>query len=346
MPDLNELKLWMQQHLTDGLVVVVGSGLSCAEGLPSMTELAAYLASNVGRDLEAPDVYQWQELLPAISAKGLEAALMQSPPSPTLETRLAETTAAFIGLRERRVLSEVFGARRTLRFTRLLTHLLKPDSGLPVITTNYDRLIEVASEEAGLGVDTLFVGDFAGSLNESESRFRFCREVTLRGKQVVWRYRPRVVLCKPHGSLDWYPRSGRPVRYQAELDLPKLIITPGYNKFRNGYESPFDLHRERANRAIDRATRFLIVGYGFNDDHLETHLTPKIQSGTPALLLTHSLSQNARNLTRECENFVAVERMFTGGVEGSRVNVRTSQIDIPGVSLWDLNVFVSEVLEP
>ena len=59
---------------------------------------------------------------------------------------------------------------KTLRFTRLLKHLLKPGTGVPVVTTNYDRLLEIASEEAGLGVDMLFVGQFAGHLNELESR--------------------------------------------------------------------------------------------------------------------------------------------------------------------------------
>lgn len=34
--DLHGVKTRLQQHLTDGLVLVVGSGLSCAEGLPGM----------------------------------------------------------------------------------------------------------------------------------------------------------------------------------------------------------------------------------------------------------------------------------------------------------------------
>jgi hypothetical protein len=53
---------------------------------------------------------------------------------------------------------EVFTKARTLRFARLLKHVLKPTTGVPVVTTNYDRLLEIAAEEAGLGVDTLFVG--------------------------------------------------------------------------------------------------------------------------------------------------------------------------------------------
>jgi hypothetical protein len=65
------------------------------------------------------------------------------------------------------------------------------------------------------------------------------------------------------------------------------------NKFRSGYESPFDKHRERANEEIDRASRFLILGYGFNDDHLETHLKPKLRAGRPTLLITLQVSEAA-----------------------------------------------------
>ena len=237
--------------------------------------------------------------------------------------------------------------KRTLRFTRLLAHLIKPQNGLPVVTTNYDRLIEIAVEEAGLGADTMFIGGFAGALDEHESHLSFCRNVSLRtNKQVVYRFRPRVKVFKPHGSLDWYHRDGRPVRYAGDLASPRLIITPGLNKFRSGYESPFDKHRDRANAAIDAAALLLIIGYGFNDDHLETHLKPKIRSGIRTLLLTRTLSANAAVLARECANVVAIQRAVLGGKEGSSLIVNKAEIKVPAIPLWELNTFISEVLEP
>jgi hypothetical protein len=240
----------------------------------------------------------------------------------------------------------VFAKTRTLRFTRLLKHLLKPAAGIPVVTTNYDRLIEIAAEEAGLGVDTLFVGQFAGHLNERESKLSFCREVTLSGKSVQYRYRQRVNVFKPHGSLDWYCREGKPVRYAGDLPLPRLIITPGLNKFRNGYDIPFDRHRERANGAIHKASRFLVLGYGFNDDHLETHLTPRIKSGIPTLMLTHTLSHNALRLASEHANVIAIQHGSVEGQKGSSVFVNMTEGFVPDLALWDLDASVSEVLEP
>lgn len=344
--ELDSLKASLQQHFTDGLVAVVGSGLSCAEGLPGMGELATYLEATIEAELSQVDRERWRELAPVINEVGLEAALLSAPPTPTLEGAIVEKTVELITQREREVIAEVFTKTRTLRFTRLLKHVLKPTSGLPVVTTNYDRLIEIAAEEAGLGVNTLFHGQFAGSLNEKESKLSFLNEVELKGKAVRYRYRPHVNVLKPHGSLDWYHRDGKPVRYAGDLPLPRLIITPGLNKFRNGYESPFDRHRERANEAIDRASRFLIIGYGFNDDHLETHLTPRIKGGAPTLLLTHTLSANAAKLARENDNVIAIEHRIDGHQVGSAIFFKKTRYFIPDLELWDLGYFISEVLEP
>lgn len=327
-------------------MTVVGSGLSCAEGLPGMGELADHLQNVLKDGLTTIDADLWSRLGPLVSSKGLEAALHELAPTQTLETTIVARTAELIASREKDIIAEVFAKKKTLRLTRLLPHLIKPQTGLPIVTTNYDRLVEIAAEEAGLGVDTMFVGQFAGTLNEKESRLSFCREVTLRGKEVQWRYRPRVNVFKPHGSLDWYHRDGKPVRYNGDLPSPRLIITPGLNKFRNGYESPFDRHRERANSAIDRASRFLIIGYGFNDDHLETHLTPRIFSGIPTLLLTYELSPNARVIVNGCANVIAIQRAIVEGGEGSSVFVNKTEFHFPNLSLWELNTFISEVLEP
>lgn len=336
----------LQSQFSDGLVTVVGSGLSCAEGLPGMGALATYLKAEIPRVVSGPDAAQWANLTTEIDAVGLEAALLKKPPSPTLEGAIVACSADLIAAAERDVIAEVFGGKRTLRFTRLLRHLLKPSTGIPVVTTNYDRLLEIAVEEAGLGADTLFVGGFAGALNEAESRMSFCREVTLQGKLVRSRFLDRAIVLKPHGSLDWYHRAGKPVRYAGDLGIQRLIITPGLNKFRNGYESPFDRHRERANLAIDAAARFLVIGYGFNDDHLETHLKPKITSGTPTLLLTFELSPNALALAQEHGNIIAIDRAIIGGKEGSRVFLNRTAHEIPDKNLWDVGSFISEVLEP
>ena len=89
-----------------------------------------------------------------------------------------------------------------------------------------------------------------------------------------------------------------------------------------------------------------MIGYGFNDDHLETHLTPRIRSGTPTLLLTYTLSDNAVKLAAECPSVIAIQRAEQAGMTGSSVLVAGDENFFPGLDLWDLGTFVTEVLEP
>jgi hypothetical protein len=347
--DLHTIKVRLQEHLSDGLVTIVGSGLSCAEGLPGMAALATYLQQQVGGTLTGDDATTWARASALFATKGLEGALLAVPPTPAVELAIATATGRLIAESERTVVSEVFAGKRKLRLTRLLPHLVKPAAGLTIVTTNYDRLVEIAAEEADIGADTMFVGRFAGRLNERESQLSFCRNVTVKQRPAAatFHYRPRALICKPHGSLDWYARAGRPIFYAGDLvDAVRLIITPGHNKFRNGYDSPFDHHRSKANDAIDRANRFLVLGYGFNDDHLETHLSPCIKVGKPTLMLTRSLSTVARQLALMHANVIAVEYAEVADVAGTSVIIDQKQFFFPGVGMWDVDSFVTEVLEP
>jgi hypothetical protein len=345
--DLASLKLTIQQHMSDGLVTIVGSGLSCAEGLPGMGALANQLNISMPPLLSYELLEEWAIISPSIQDCGLEDGLSRTPPSPGLEEAIRAEVGRIVSAEEARVIAEVFKGKRVLRFTRLLKHLLRPTAGVQVVTTNYDRLLEVASEEAGLAVDVMFNGVFAGSLNEREARLSFCRKVDLNKGKLRYRYAERVVVSKPHGILDWYDRGGQPVRHCGDLpSVSRLIIPPGQNKYRNGYSSPFDAHRERGNKEIDRAGRFLIVGYGFNDAHLETHLTTKIRSGVPTIILVHSLTANTKEVVEENSNVIALEHAVVTGKPATRVYSAGQVTVFVETSLWDLDHLVNEVFEP
>lgn len=344
--DIGELKKVLQSHLGDGLVTIVGSGLSCAEGMPGMTDLAQHLKATVGPQLSGHDATLWATISADLDTIGLEAALLKTQPSEKLEAIIMESTAELLLPSEQEITAEAITGSRTLRFAKLLKHLLKPSTGIPIVTTNYDRLIEFAAEQANLGVDTMFVGSYCGYLDEKESSRSFLREVTFKGaRKVHYRFQDRIKLFKPHGSFDWFQGTGGPLRHMGTAPLPRLIITPGVNKFRNGYESPFDTHRDRANTAIDGATRFLAIGYGFNDDHLETHLRPKIKSGKRTVLLARTVSPKARELIKDNSNFIALEYGSEGASTGTKVSVGSAEYFYPGLGIWDLGSFVDEVLE-
>jgi hypothetical protein len=346
--DMHTLKQRLQNHFTDGLVTIIGCGLSSAEGLPGMAELAQYLRSEIPKCLDGSDSAVWDEIVAFLDQGiNIEQAMIKRPPTVRLEGHIVKATSEFLLQAQTKVIDEVLKEERILRLTRLLPHMLKTTSGIPVITTNYDLLIEIASEMAGFGVDTLFVGHYFGVLNEKESRMSFCRSAVLKKHSyVILKYANKVLLLKPHGSLDWFLCSDDPIRCPININQPRLIITPGLNKFRTGYDRPFDSHRDKANECIDYATRFLIIGYGFNDDHLQTHLIPKLKEGSVGLVLVKTLSENARKLINECDGMFALTAPDDPSKKGVCYIDKQVEMFLPGADLWDLGVFVQEVLEP
>lgn len=342
--DIDTLKRRIQEHCTDGLVVVVGSGLSVAEGIPGMWSLARHLLTALPTLLPSDSETVWAEIANDLENDiDLETALLSHEAGQELESLIMTQTASFLLEHERKVIEDVVVRGRMLRFSRLLSVLRKEPSGIPVITTNYDRLIEIAAEQAGVGIDSAFVGHRLGTFDAKRSRMSLCRDVSIvKNKRIRKEYCDHIRLLKPHGSFDWFSTNSGPIRCSLRIEGgQRLIITPGLNKYRSGYDPPFDYHIGESNRAIDKGSRFLIIGYGFNDDHLQTHITPRLKNGDPAVIITRSLSEKAKELLPECSGTVAITKTATG--DGTTVHTHNSQHEFPDIDIWDVEHLVTEV---
>jgi hypothetical protein len=304
-----------------------------------MGPLASQLLAEVGKRAIGPSKVIWDMIAADLRAKvDLESALHNNAPDEALDQIIRQETASFLVPLERQVLFDVVKGTKTLRLSRLLPYLNKPSSGIPFITTNYDRLVEAALELSGLHVDGLFIGDLAGWFDPATSSFRSCRGVKQVKKAIQLSHATRATVLKPHGSFDWYQSNGKAIRSPLDLDVPRLIVTPGIGKYRTGYEQPFDLHRERANREIDKASRFLILGFGFNDAHLQTHLDPKLRNGAPALVLSRGLSASTTSLMPHCQNMITI--CHDPATSGAVMHYKGIQHNIPE-PIWDLEAFVT-----
>jgi hypothetical protein len=338
----NDVVSFVQQHFTDGLVLIVGSGLSAAEGMPGMPDLADHLLASAS-ELIGDDGTLWSRVATALEAdEGLEAALLKHPPTESLEAWIAKKTCDFLLPKERELIGAVVKGERTLRLTSFLLKVLKPPNGLPILTPNYDRLIEVACERAGFHVDTTAIGHYAGAFDHRRSCMGSCRAISSRGKTVVLDHFPRAIVLKPHGSFDWYRNQTAPFRCTLDLDAERLIITPGLNKYRAGYDAPFDKHRDLANDYIKSAARLLVIGYGFNDDHLHTHLLNRIQGGTPTLVMTRSANENTRAMLAAAPRCVCLSKPTAG--TGVEVVTKDTRFEQQGKDLWDLGIMTQELL--
>ena len=229
---------------------------------------------------------------------------------------------------------------KQLRFSKYINHFNVRNNGLVVITTNYDRLIEYACEVNGIRVDNLFVGKYFARFEPEQSKYMFCKNLVRRAGKTVAEYAPRVTVLKPHGCLSWHMVDGVPYSIPQAFFENSLIITPGINKYKEGYNVPFDTHRARANTAIDGAQRYIIIGYGFGDDHLETHLVRQLKGGKPALILTHSLSGRTQELINTCKNITAI---CSKNANDSAVVTPSGEYTFPNINLWDLNEMLKEV---
>ena len=348
MLGLHELKQRLQGFFTDGLVTIVGSGLSCAEGLPGMSQLALDLKGQISGTYPPEVMAQWQEILAKLDkGNDLETAISVSHLDSTLEADIIDVVAKSLRDAEERVVRECIRECRKLKISHILPFLSpKQPKKIQIITTNYDRLIEIAGEIAGFWVDTGFCGRISGVFNPSTSKVQGAIGIGTSVKRTPKLLYPNCIsLFKPHGSLDWYSASdSSPICTTICASNKPLIITPGQHKYRLGYEQPFDEHRNQGNTAIDNGSSFLFIGYGFNDDHLQTHLETRIKFGIPGLILTRTLTDNARKIVNLSNNIIALSKNTSKNE--TLVTMKDAQWNVPDSSWWDVEHFATEVLKP
>lgn len=156
---------------------------------------------------------------------------------------------------------------------------------LNMFTTNYDRLIEVGAELAGIHIMDRFVGTMMPIFRSSRLNLDIhYNPPGIRGEP---RYLEGVArMTKLHGSIDWV-QSGNEIRRIGlpfgasdispyleapglkDLNALKLMIYPNSAKDRETAEYPYvELFRDFA-AAICRPNSTLVTyGYGFGDDHI------------------------------------------------------------------------------
>lgn len=343
--ELSNVKKLLQDHLQEGLLLVVGTGLSIAEGIPGMGLLAEHLKSVIPPKLTlAPDP-AWSDVVTALDGgDNLEAAMGKAKLQSSTVDAIVEATALFISAKEREVFARVLSGKRVLPFTTFAKHLFKAGKKFHLITPNYDRLIELAAEAAEIGVDSRFFGYLYGRSVPKRSADSH-RESYIAGRNSSFRALPCLCIHKPHGSLDWFEVGGKIVRCPMDVGKVPIIITPGASKYRESFRWAFDDQRTSGNRGATNATRLMFIGYGFNDDHLEQYLCPSLKLAKPGVIISKDLSDNAR---RVIENSKGVEVTALCAVSNTDLRTRISSSSgeelIIDEQLWNLEGFNKGVL--
>lgn len=201
-----------------------------------------------------------------------------------------------------------------------------------IITTNYDRILEYT-----MAYHTIpFTDGFSG------------RDFSI-FSDTNFQERDLVNLIKVHGSLNWF-KIANSVRFLSDYSecCESIIICPGKNKYREAYQPPYrDLIHQKADDLIQKASSFLVVGFGFNDEHLTPKIKEKINLGTPLVLATKEVTETCKKEMAQVQKYVFLQKCkelenktLVMIKEGREAEMEEKIID---GNYWQLNKFM-EVL--
>ena len=308
-----------------------------------MGVIADQLKTHFSSGLVGNDLATWGRIAGKLDAgTGLEQALQSETISDTLYAEIVNITSRAVIEKERVAIAQIIGDTKLPPISRLLSHLAAGNPTVNVVTTNYDRLIEVQSELAGLGVDVGYPGSYASPYDpKSSARTHKSTVPDGRTRRTITDRHVRVF--KPHGSLDWIRSHGLVRRSMTHPVENPVIIAPGPSKYRTGYEEHFSRQREGACGVLRAAQRIIALGYGFNDDQLEQSWCASLVCEKPLLIVTMDLTPNGQSLVGKSASVIALSRTpensaFTLVTESG---ASATYVDR---DLWSLEGFISEMI--
>jgi hypothetical protein len=356
--DLDTVIKEFQGILKKHPVLVIGTGASCALDLRfGMRELAKELRQKIqlGSDTE-----QWKRVLESLDdGKGLEDAL-DAVTETGLKDRIVAATGAFVASVDRDWAWRIATGKETAPLHELLRKLV---DGLPptnpvqhVVTPNYDMLIEHTCDALevpwtdGFTTGSTCHRDWGAARN---SMLKMTREPRGRSYTDTPRVMPHVQLHKVHGSINWFRnadetrllRCDRMIDGEPPADWRRAIITPGCRKFEEAGKN-----RDRfveADDAIMKAAAFLIVGYGFNDDHIHNYIQKRLlDQGCSGIVVTRDWSPKIETWIRGSSDLWAVCQNPDG--KPGTIIIGPGNADAPlvceGQDLWKITAFVETVI--
>lgn len=323
-------------------VIILGSGASAAHGVPGMGALAVHLM-----ETQPPAVWtadengEWNAFLTHLrTGTDLETALQAVRPTERQTYFIASATREFLLPSDLAVLSALLANRRHLPLSRLYGHLFdSTHTTLHVVTPNYDRLAEYAADAADVST---FTGFNYGYL---QSRVRDTRtRIAIGGRETR-----TVAVWKVHGSLDWFQDAAKQIiGIRSALVVPPdyapLMITPGIDKYRLTHGEPFRTILTCSDSALENARAYFCVGYGFNDEHVQTKLIERCdRDSTPLVVITKELTPTAKTFLRSgrCRRYLAIEDSTAGARAYMHDAPAGFDLDKP---LWRLDAFLDHML--
>jgi hypothetical protein len=145
-----------------------------------------------------------------------------------------------------------------------------------VFTTNYDKCFETAGGQNGY----VLTDGFSHSLPQTYDSSYFEYDLVRRDSHSeVANYIENVFhLYKLHGSVDWERTKNGKIIKSNNPEYP-IMVYPRHNKYELAFEPPYLDMMGAFQMALKKPnTGLLIVGFGFNDNHLSEPIISAIRS--------------------------------------------------------------------
>jgi hypothetical protein len=123
--------------------------------------------------------------------------------------------------------------------------------------------------------------------------------------------------------------------------IPK-IITPSKKKYQETYCRPYRALIRESDNLIQNANSFLVVGFGFNDEHLTPEIRKKVNNGTPIVLITRNVSESSLSELINAEKYMLFEQAKNNKTKVSyKKNSRSKkeEVELNG-NFWELDKFM------
>jgi hypothetical protein len=294
----------------------------------------------------------------------LETALTGINLTESLQNEIARHAAAFVAQKDAVLRDDVLTGKKTWVVGPLLQQLMRGLSPtwprLPVVTPNYDMLIEYACSKVNIPYITGYHGGIMRRQDWSTARQRLYRlnPVTMGGKRRDTITPIRCVeLMKVHGSINMVKNKDNKL-FENDMwvnDYPDnyrpMIAPPGDTKSQVTLNFHGPLFGE-ASQAIGKATAFFVIGYGFRDKHINREILERVRNHEcPLIVLTLEPSTELDPLPTIGKNvwvITGIQNQANGNTDpsGTRFANKNNTLrgDFDGVTLWQSDVFTEQIL--
>lgn len=354
----DELMRYIQGFISTDSLLFIGSGISAAEGIAGMPKLGETLKKLVPDKINDSDNKQdlqkkWKRIDKDLSSgAGLESVLLKemdniSRTNDELLNMIKDISWSLIFKNDQQVLDDLLRGNRTLRLSKFIKKFNYENGQLFIITTNYDRLVEYALDDLNITVNTLFSDGALPRFDKNSALKRDQNYVLSRN-----RFRPQkryayALLLKPHGSISWMEnkKNGNIVSSLSLSNKSPCIITPGGTKYQQGYKFPFNQIIPLMNDQINSKNRYIFLGYGFNDAHLENQLREPTNRKKPWLIITKSFPDN-HEILNQLDDYVLIKQSAET-TKGSTIIYKKNNILQKYETedeLWDIQCLTEKIL--